>query len=269
MPKKLFLSSTCYDLDEVRRAIEHWAKRTYTALLSDRATFPVDPGMHRHDVCLANAMSSDLMVLVISGRFGAPYFKDPNISVTWAEFRAATSAGVSCVVCVDRRVWNERESYRRDQNVPLTVTKDPRTFLFLNEIQAHAAGYWMEIYDEVEDIVARLETLAVLFPVELSPPIGRMKLEDGRVLVQSLSAETRHHIRLTVGSTLSLTEDFVLQAIAAIPREAREDDNPAFALDGFSILVSAVDASENRFIVRPSRLGEAILDELDEAFSLM
>ncbi len=88
--KKLFLSSTCYDSGARRESIETWATaQGYIPMLSDRASFPVDPGIHRHDVCLANAKTSDLFVLLVGGRFGAPYYQDETISVTWAEYRAA------------------------------------------------------------------------------------------------------------------------------------------------------------------------------------
>lgn len=83
-PKKLFLSSTCYDLNNVRARIDAWARKNeFEPMLSDRASFPIDPSQHRHDICLANAKSADLFVLVVAGRYGAPYYADPTISVTW------------------------------------------------------------------------------------------------------------------------------------------------------------------------------------------
>ena len=46
---KVFLSSTCYDLVDLRAILEqYFEKRGDQPLLSDRVNFPVDPGQHRH-----------------------------------------------------------------------------------------------------------------------------------------------------------------------------------------------------------------------------
>lgn len=158
----------------------------------------MDPTIHRHDICLANAKAADLVILVIAGRLGAPYYADTTISATWAEFRAASQAGVPIIVCVDRRVWDERDAYRRDPTTPLKVTKDPKTFEFLSEINAAPQGYWMEIYADSAQILKRLDSLVELFPVSLHST-GQGVRRDGKYIVaSSLSAEAQHHVWLVI-----------------------------------------------------------------------
>jgi Domain of unknown function (DUF4062) len=271
MPKKLFLSSTCYDLNEIRVNVEAWARaHWYDSVLSDRADFPVDPQIHRHDVCLANARKADLVVILLAGRFGAPYYADQKISITWAEFRAASAAGVPIVVFVDKRVWDERNKLRTHPDEPPMFTQDRRTFDLLSEIQAHEQGYWMEIYETPDAILRRLDSLAVLFPITLHEPGGGIKKSGSTIVTGSLSAEAQHHIRLVAGELQYLSEDNLQQAMLEIPETSEERPWGCLDLHGFSILVDELTpAPAARYQVRPTPIGEAILAELRFAFSLL
>ena len=272
--KRMFLSSTCYDLAEVRDAVERWAEtKGYSPMLSDRANFPVDINMHRHDVCLANAKTADLFILLVAGRFGAPYYADSNISITWAEYRAASESGVPMAVFVDERVWNERQRHRAHPEEKLEFTKNSKIFAFLSEIQDSSHGYWMEIYDDIAAILERLDCLAELFPVSLHRKGGIVR--DGETIVTaSLSAETQHHVRLAVGDLPYLNEEHILQALVAIPRSTQQHDGQVdwtfSSLHGFSVLIERVgNETDPMYLVRPTSMGEAIRDELDFAFALL
>jgi hypothetical protein len=267
--KKLFLSSTCYDLHDLRARIEAWAqKNEFEPLLSDRANFPVDPQLHRHDVCLANAKSADLFVLLIAGRYGAPYHADPTISITWAEFRAASQSRVPVVIFVDRRVWDERQKRRRDPTAKLAFTSDARTFDLLSEIQ-DATGYWMEMYEDEAAITARLDNLASLFFVVLH---RRRIVRDGKYIrTDSLSDESQHHVRLTVGTNELLGDYDLHTAVSAIPEAAHRTVEVNQALHGFSVYIEKVTETNGgiSYLVRPTTTGAEIREELWGAYCLL
>ena len=91
---KVLLSSTCYDLADLRDATHSaLSDLGHEAILSDRSDFKVDARQHRHDICVEAAAQADIVLIVIDAMFGAPCDKDASIS-TWAEFRAAAKAGV-------------------------------------------------------------------------------------------------------------------------------------------------------------------------------
>lgn len=269
--KKLFLSSTCYDLAETRVRIEAWARRRgYEPVLSDRANFPIDPNVHRHDVCLANAKRVDMFVLLVASRFGAPYYADSSISVTWAEFRAAAAAGVPIVVFVDKRVWDERNELRSQPEKEPVFTQDKRTFAFLSEVQGHPRGYWMQIFGAPDTIIECLDSIATLFPITLHKRESGVEVEGQRIVAASLSAETQHHVRLVVGDVKYLRGEDLQEAMLEIPDTSEQRPWARMELHGFSVLVEQLaPASEEQYQVRPTPLGEAILEELRFAFALV
>ncbi|MCE9637145.1 MAG: DUF4062 domain-containing protein [Planctomycetes bacterium] len=159
---RVFLSSTCYDLEDLRAVLERAIQSLgYEALLSDRLTFPVDPRVHRHEVCVREAAAADLMLVVIDRRFGAPYAKDPSISVTWAEYRAAVQAGVPVFACVRRGVFDERLTWLKNDKSGLPAhCDDARTFEFISEIQGHPHGTWIDVaFSNVTEIEDRLRVV--------------------------------------------------------------------------------------------------------------
>lgn len=272
MSKTLFISSTCYDLGPVRQEIEEWAKAAgMTPLLSDRANFPVDPTLHRHDVCLSNAMGSTMMVLVVASRFGAPYYKEPSISITWAEFRAARRNSVPVMAFVDSRVWDDRYAYAKDPTQPLAFCQDPRTFEFLSEIQRDPAGVWLCQYGSSSEIVQQLRSLTYLVGAPNVLEGGDSVKRNGRYLiVSSLANEVQHLVRLLIGDVEEIGEGDLLQCLNEIPEdvEVREYCEPL--LHGFCLMIRRDDRSaEPRFLVRPSNLGSALREECLHLLTLL
>ncbi|MGA2407163.1 MAG: DUF4062 domain-containing protein [Bacteroidales bacterium] len=161
---KIYLSSTCYDLVDLRAELERFLKqKRHEILLSDRATFPVEIGVHRHDVCINNVEQCDLFILVIDGRFGAPYYRDNNISITWAEFNEAIRKECKIIAFVRKAVFNERQSFHH--NTKMGNKFEPffadtiKVFYLIDEIQIHEGGYWIEQFENSVEIKDRLENL--------------------------------------------------------------------------------------------------------------
>lgn len=173
----VFLSSTCYDLADVRGVLElYFTRRGDTIVLSDRTSFPVDPSAHRHDLCVQRAGEADLLVLVIDQRLGAPYVRDKSISITHAEFREAAAKSVPVLAFVRRGIWTERHVFK----LSLTSDKgasetDARRFALLDEVQDHSRGTWMHEFDDVTNI---LEAMDAMTTPDQSPPDLESRMDD-------------------------------------------------------------------------------------------
>lgn len=91
---RVFLSSTCYDLIDLRAEIAAWLRdHGFVPVLSDCATsaFEVNPDKDSIATCLQNVRASDIFVLILNQRYGPRLGKCgfENVSATHLEYKAA------------------------------------------------------------------------------------------------------------------------------------------------------------------------------------
>jgi hypothetical protein len=159
---RIFLSSTCYESQDLRAVLEdHLIRLKHTPVLSDRIDFPVKVRVHRHDVCLDAIKQSDLVIIVIEPRYGAPYYRDRSISITWAEFNVAAENDIPMVCFIRTPIFDERLTWiRNDKKLIPAHCDSVRIFDFINHIQSHPNGYWIDThFNTVTDIIRRIESL--------------------------------------------------------------------------------------------------------------
>jgi len=104
--KKIFLSSTCFDLIDLRAEVKSALEDIgYTVYISEASDFPVDNKISTYDNCLSVVRQCDIYLLIIHTRYGSPYrgtteiklpdeFSGEEISVTVAEYLTALDAGL-------------------------------------------------------------------------------------------------------------------------------------------------------------------------------
>lgn len=160
---KIFISSTCYNLPDLRAELESFIiQNGHTPLLSDRDSFPVITGIHRHDVCLEAVTGCDLFVLIVDGRYGANYYGDPSISITHAEFKTALSMGINLIAFIREDVFYERQTYKKNANItgfrPCYVD-DIRVFKLITDIQEHHSGPWAQPFKDVTNVKKLLNSI--------------------------------------------------------------------------------------------------------------
>ena len=67
MAKRVFLSSTCLDLLDLRSGIKEVLEGLgFEVWASEFPNFPVDSSLHNHDNCLRNVEHADQYVLIIN-----------------------------------------------------------------------------------------------------------------------------------------------------------------------------------------------------------
>lgn len=68
---KIFVSSTCYDLNIVRGQLRSFINTIgYEPVMSDYNDVLYDPRDHTHESCVKEIQSSDMVILIIGSRFG-------------------------------------------------------------------------------------------------------------------------------------------------------------------------------------------------------
>ena len=99
----VFVSSTCYDLKQIREDIREFFTSNYSfeVLLSEFDSFPVDPCIGTFENCLNNVdNSADVFILIVGTRYG--YVTDQGKSITNLEYLHAKAKGIPIYVFVSK-----------------------------------------------------------------------------------------------------------------------------------------------------------------------
>jgi hypothetical protein len=167
MSPSIFLSSTCLDLEDLRKWLKESLKDTgYQIWASEFPDFPVDSSIHAQDNCLRNVERADQYVLIVNDRYGSAYAgkaypkhplpEDPKreISVTWHEYLRALECGKPIRILVRERIWDQRSVFQaaRKSGVDLKDTGlDPQLFDFLDFVCRQEKANWIHHFRDMEE----------------------------------------------------------------------------------------------------------------------
>lgn len=161
----VFVSSTCYDLKQVREDLKSFFEQNYgfQAMLSEFNSFPIDPCKGTFENCLNNVdKTADVFVLIIGNRYG--YITDVGKSITNLEYLHAKAKGIPIFVFVDKQIYNNMMVWRSNKNADFTFLVDnSKIFEFVSEIYEQSEQ-WVYTYESVKDITSTLkEQFCLLF----------------------------------------------------------------------------------------------------------
>lgn len=300
----IFLSSTCYDLKDLRAELEVFLKsKGYTLLFSDRANFPVNTMIHRHDVCIENVAKCDLYVLVIDSRFGAKYYKDENISITWAEYKEAIRTEKKIMAFVRKEIFNERVAFKQTKKIFSEKLKtyeidgntldknnldgiikllkphfvdNEKTFDFIDEIQSNQRGIWCQPFDDSTAIKTQLENIYATKHSPLNSIEGTFEISYGQIPLTALSGSTASFItdNYNLGSNKNVNAEVLQYVINKIPENSKPFDEisgfnsiPNYSNDFFYFfpLHDEGEVGETIVGISPTALGHSVRNELKGA----
>ena len=159
----VFVSSTCYDLKQVRVDIKDFFESTYgfNAILSEFNSFPIDPSIGTCDNCLNNVDNyADLFILIIGTCYG--YITDTGKSITNLEYLHAKAKGVPVFVFVDKQLYSTWTVWKNNKEADFSKLVDnPRIFDFISELYKER---WVYTYENVRDITTTMKNqLSLIF----------------------------------------------------------------------------------------------------------
>lgn len=113
---KVFISSTCYDLAQIRDSLfEFIQSYHYEPVLSEKGDVFYHPDLHTHESCINEIENCQLFVLVIGGRFGGKYKFDTSKSITNAEYEAARIQNIPVLTFIKREVYEDHRVYQSNK----------------------------------------------------------------------------------------------------------------------------------------------------------
>jgi len=118
---QVFLSSACYELRDLRAAVQSWLTGLgLTPLLSDENGFPHYDGLPPHATCLRVLEECPLVIGVIDRQYGHPfgdwgrYEQYRGLSPTHAELRHSLELGKRLLLFVNEDILAFYEIWRKN-----------------------------------------------------------------------------------------------------------------------------------------------------------
>lgn len=159
---RVFISSTCYDLSEVRDSlIDFIQSYGFEPVLSERGDVFYHPDVHTHKSCIDEVANCQLLVLIIGGRFGGEYKHDPTKSIVNAEYVSARQHRIPVFTFVKRDVHSDHFVYTKNKAnseaiVFPSIEKNEHAkeiFEFINDVRSSQVNNGFFAFDFARDIV--------------------------------------------------------------------------------------------------------------------
>lgn len=161
----IFISSTCYDLKQIRSDIRDFFEDNYgfETLLSEFDSFPIDPCTGTFENCLENVdKCADIFILIIGTRYG--YVTEKGKSITNLEYLHAKAKGIPIYVFVDKHIRSNLPLWRANKTMDFSsIVDNPQIFEFVGEIYDESRQ-WIYEYENVKDIeITMKQQLGLIF----------------------------------------------------------------------------------------------------------
>lgn len=142
---RIFLSSTCYDLAEVRDSLTSFIESYgFEPCLSDHGDVFYHPDLHTHESCITEISNCQLLILIIGGRFGGSYIADITKSVVNAEYISAKELNLPVFSFIKKDVLDDHRLYRKNKESSI-VQK-------INFPSIEKQEYAIKIFEFIEDV---------------------------------------------------------------------------------------------------------------------
>lgn len=191
MPKgsktSMFISSTCYDLSQVRADLGNFAESMgFEPIMSEKNSFPINPSEGTLNNCLANVKNrADIFVLVIGGRYGS--LTDNGKSITNMEYTEACFKGIPKYVFVQDNILSIFPLWKDNPNGDFSsVVENTKLFEFVAELR-ESGNTWVFPFSNAQDITSTLrQQISYLLAESLE---YRNKLYENNKIISDISAK--------------------------------------------------------------------------------
>ncbi len=184
----VFVSSTCYDLSEVRSLLSTFIEgHGFKPMLSEYNSFPVNPGSDNVENCIRNVEKADIFILIVGKRFGSVTVADK--SITNLEYLHARSNGIPAYVFIDKTILQWLPVWKENPTATFPGIDSPRLMQFARDLRSSDA--WSYPFEKGEDIVETLhiqwaslfqQSLGVWRKIQSSPVPTNLRSLEGEAL---------------------------------------------------------------------------------------
>lgn len=157
---RVFISSTYYDLKEVRNTIGNFVTNMgYEAIMHERSGVAYIQDKPLEEDCYHELASCDIVVCVIGSKFGSKSSLN-DLSVTMNEIQNAIKYKKKVYIFIARDVFIENRTYEQNKDntsFKSAYTDDLRIHAFIFELRNNVKIHVVESFETTDDIVRILK----------------------------------------------------------------------------------------------------------------
>ena len=195
-PPSVFVSSTCYDLGQVRLDLKAFIESLgYVPVISESSAFPVNPQADNFENCIRAVRDrANLFVLVVGGRYGTQ--TPDGRSITNHEYLEAREKRVPVFVFVAQHILHNLSIWQANPAADFSCAVDStKLFEFVQHLRGRE-GHWVFAFNHATEIIETLRAQwALLFTdalrdrerlqsAKLSPELLNLPASCLRVLLE-------------------------------------------------------------------------------------
>lgn len=164
---RIFISSTFYDLKQVRYDLEGFIKDMgYEPIMNDRGNIPYSSDRALQDSCYDEVQRCDILVGIIGNKYGSSS-NDDDYSVSMKEIKTAIKNNKQVFIFVDKTVLNENNLYianKEKTDITYVAVDNINIHKFVEETKGLSINNAMIPFESSNDITGYLrEQFAGLF----------------------------------------------------------------------------------------------------------
>lgn len=164
----VFVSSTCYDLSQIRTDISEYLNNSgHNPILSEFENFPISPELNTIENCIKIVKeNADILVLIVGNRYGS--IIDNGKSITNNEFLVAKQKGIPIFCFIDKSTLNALNFWRNNKEGNFShIVDNTQIFEFIDDIRNNSK-IWTFPFEKAQDIISTLKIqLSYLFKSSL------------------------------------------------------------------------------------------------------
>ncbi|WP_064967465.1 DUF4062 domain-containing protein [Tenacibaculum ovolyticum] len=144
---RIFVSSTCYDLSEIRDNLYSFIENLgYTPVFSDKNDVFYHPDLHSHESCIKEIETCQIFILIIGGRFGGKYVYNTDKSIVNAEYDAAKKLNIPIFTFIKRETHEDHRFFISNRS------KKPELYRELNYPAIDKQETAIKIFEFIDEV---------------------------------------------------------------------------------------------------------------------
>lgn len=157
---KIFLSSTYYDLKQVRSDLDKFIKELgYDPVLNEQGNIPYGKEDKLEDYCYKEINNVDILVSIVGGRYGSES-KNEKHSVSQMELKTAYDLSKQVYIFIEKSVYNEYQFYLKNKdnkNINFTYADNVKVHQFIEYIESLPNNNTIHGFETSSDIISFLK----------------------------------------------------------------------------------------------------------------